>query len=91
MPIQKTTLPSPSPLDAADPSHAAEAVRRRIRRRWERRRAATAGHTALSILSGRFRDMPRERRAATIADTNLCLTNRDFAERRYALVEKVGR
>ena len=89
MPIQKTTLPAPSPLDAADPANASEAVRRRIRARWERRRAATAGHTSLSLMSA---ETPRPtRRAATIADTNLCLANRSFAERRYAEVEKVAR
>ena len=91
MPIQKPTLPAPSPLDAADPSHAAEAVRRRVRRRWERRRAATAGHTVLSIQAPSPRGLSPTRRAATIADTNLCLANPAFAERRYALVEKVGR
>lgn len=86
MPIKPATY-----VTAPEINMAGEAVRRRIRARWERRRAATAGHTTLSILSGRFFDMPRERRAATIADTNLCLANPAFAERRYALVEKVGR
>lgn len=42
-PIQKPDLPAPSPLDAADPFHASEAVRRRIRRRWEQRRADSGG------------------------------------------------
>jgi len=73
---------------APEVNMAAEAVRRRIRARWERRRAATAGHTVLTLMSA---GSPRPtRRAATIADTNLCLTNRAFAERRYAEVEKIA-
>lgn len=86
MPIKPATY-----VTAPEVNMAGEAVRRRIRARWERRRAATAGHTTLSILSPPASPLPPARRAATIADTNLCLANPAFAERRYALVEKVGR
>ena len=89
MPIQKPSLPAPSPLDAADPANASEAVRRRIRRRWERRRAETAGRTELSLMSSGT--LGPTRRVATIADTNLCLADRDFAKRRFALVHKAAR
>ncbi len=78
-------------LNTGQGSLASQAVRRRIRARWERRRAETAGTTRLTLMSGRFLDMPQVRRLATTADTNLCLANPAFAERRYALVEKIGR
>ena len=86
MPIRPATY-----VTAPEVNMAAEAVRRRVRARWERRRAATAGHTVLSIQAPSPRGLSPTRRAATIADTNLCLANPAFAERRYALVEKVGR
>lgn len=49
MPTQKPDLPAPSPLDAVDPTNASEAVRRRIRARWEKRREETSTPPTLHL------------------------------------------
>lgn len=62
-PTQRPDLPALTEADAADPFYAPEAVRARIRRRWERRRAETAGGTvALSrwSVNGRYTYARRE-------------------------------
>ena len=72
-------------------SFAADGVRLRMRRRWERRRAATAGHTALSIVADSSTSARPHRRAATAEDTRKCLASPGFARRRFAEIEKVAR
>lgn len=95
MPIQKPTLPAPSPLDLADPFHAPEAVRRRIRRKWERRRASTSSPTILTVLKRRhgFDDprLPSVRVVPGPEEREKLLASHKLAGIRFAMVERVER
>lgn len=68
---------------------AADAVRRRIRRRWERRRAATGAPTVLTVVGVSERRPGRGIRVVANAETvERCLRNPRTAARLFAEVQR---
>lgn len=69
--------------------YAADAVRRRIRRRWERRRAATAARTTLTVVGVSERRPGRGIRVKANAETvERCLQRPGTAARIFAEVTR---
>lgn len=76
------------------PAYAAEAVRRRVRARWERRRAATAAPTIVTMLSrpSPYSNDPLGVRVRPDRETiEKLVASPKYAAHRHALIERIER
>lgn len=88
VPLNRHTLP---PEDIT--SYVSEAVRRRIRARWERRRAATDPRGQVLTVVGENRHRPgrAHRMVANTGTVERCLTRPAAPRQLFAMIERTDR